>query len=164
MPPRARPFGRRGFFRTFSAHFCVTLEHQVGLWNTYFSSAKTSKENGHENGRENGREKKICAKMGAKICAPKMGAKMGGKICAPRICAKNRVEHSVCLEDGSQKKKHKKKSVPKLSKTPARNLISNSSCSGFPSIQGVALCLSPEKKHINIKRLPPKLDLFPTEP
>ena len=47
---------------------------------------------------------KICAKMGAKICAPKMGAKMG----APKICAKNRFEHSICLEDGSQKKKHKK--------------------------------------------------------
>ena len=32
---------------------------------------------------------------------------MGAKICAPKICAKNRFEHSVCLEDGSQKKKHK---------------------------------------------------------
>ena len=62
---------------------------------------------------------KICAKMGAKICAPKMGAKMGGKICAPKICAKNRFEHSVFLEDGSQKKKTQKKSAPNLRKTPA---------------------------------------------
>ena len=57
---------------------------------------------------------KICAKMGAKICAPKMGA----KICAPKICAKNRFEHSICLEDGSKQKKQKQ-SAPNLRKTPA---------------------------------------------
>ena len=96
----------------FSADF---LRIFTWLWNTYFSSAKTSKKN----------LRKICAKMGAKICAPKMcakmgaemgapkicvkmGAKKGAKICTPKICAKNRFEHSVCLEDGSQKKKHKK--------------------------------------------------------
>ena len=50
---------------------------------------------------------KVCAKMGVKICAPKMGAKMGAKICAPKICAKNRFEHSICLEDGNQKKTQK---------------------------------------------------------
>ena len=67
-----------------------------------FSSSKTSKKN----------LRKVCAKMGAKLGAP--------KIRAPKICAKNRFEHSVCLEDRSQtKKKHTKKFCAKLDKTPA---------------------------------------------
>ena len=43
---------------------------------------------------------KICAKMGAKVCA---------KICAPKICAKKTVWTFRFLEDGSQNKKKKNK-------------------------------------------------------
>ena len=95
-PPRAGPFGRRGFFRAFSAHFCVTLEH------LFFKRQNVEEKNGRKMGAKMGAKicaPKICAKMGAKICALKMGAKMGAKICAPKICAKNRFEHSVCLEN-----------------------------------------------------------------
>ena len=91
MPPRAGPFGRCGFFRAFSAHFCMILEHLL-----------FKRQNVGEKSAEN------LQKMGAKICTPKICAKMGAKISTPKICAKNRLEHSVCLEDGSQKKKDKK--------------------------------------------------------
>ena len=62
----------------------------------------------------------------------KMCAKMGAKICAPKICAKNWFEHSVCLEDGSQKK-NTKKICAKLAQNPSPNnffvlLGSNSGC------------------------------------
>ena len=61
---------------------------------------------------------KTCAKMGARICAPKIYAKMGAKICVPTTCANNKFEHSVCLEDGSQKQTVPRKSAPILRKTP----------------------------------------------
>ena len=48
-PPRAGPLGRRRFFRRFSAHLCVTLEH-------LFLKRQTSKKN----------LRKICAKFGAR--------------------------------------------------------------------------------------------------
>ena len=101
-PPRAGPFGCRRFF----AHFCMTLEHL--LFKRQIVEEKSA-ENLCKNLRKNLRTK-ICAKMGAKICAPKICAKMGAKICTPlhtKICAKNRFEHSICL-DGSQKKTQKK--------------------------------------------------------
>ena len=103
----------------FSAHF---LRIFAWLWNTYFSSAKMSKKNLRKMGAKMGAKicaPKICAKIGAKICAPKMGAKMGAKICAPKICAKNRFEHSVCLEDGSQKKNTQKNICAKLAQNPS---------------------------------------------
>ena len=80
VPPRAGPFGRRRFFRGFSAHFCATLEHIFFQWK---------------------RQKSVHQKSAHQKSAQKSGA----KICAPKICTKKRFESSVCLEDGSQKKK-----------------------------------------------------------
>ena len=67
-PPLAGPLGRRRFFRRFSEHFCVTLEH------LFFK-----RQNVEEKSAEN-----LRAKICAKICAPKICA----KICAAKICAK----------------------------------------------------------------------------
>ena len=50
-PPRTGPFGRRGFFRAFPAHFCVTLEH---LFFKRQNVEEKSAENGRKNGRKNG--------------------------------------------------------------------------------------------------------------
>ena len=115
MPPRARPFGRRAFFRAFSAHFCVTLEH---LFFKRQNVEEKSAENGRKNGRKNLRTKNL-RKNGRKNLRTKNGRKKWAQKSAHQKSAqKNRFEHSVCLEDGSQKK-NTKKCAPNLRKTPA---------------------------------------------
>ena len=57
MRSRAGPFGRRGFFRAFSAHFCVTLERLFfKRQNVEEKSAENLRENGCKNLRKNGRK------------------------------------------------------------------------------------------------------------
>ena len=71
VPPRAGPFGRRGFFRAFSAHFCVTLEH---LFFKRQNVEEKSAENGRKNGRKNLRTKNL-RKNGRKNLRTKNGRK-----------------------------------------------------------------------------------------
>ena len=107
MPPRAGPFGRRGFFRAFSAHFCVTLEH---LFFKRQNVEEKSAENGHRNGRKNGHKNlrtKNLRKNGRKNLRTKNGRKMGAKICAPKICAKTGLNIPFVWKMEA-KKKHKK--------------------------------------------------------
>ena len=81
-------------------------------------SAENGRKNGCKNGHKNLRTKNL-RKNGRKNLRTKNGRKKWAKkFCAPKICAKNRFEHSICLEDGSQKKTQKK-SAPNLRKTPA---------------------------------------------
>ena len=80
------------------------------------------------------RRRKICAKMGAKICAPKICAKWAPKICAPKICAKmgvkmgakicakNRFEHSVVWKMEARKK-NTKRICAKLAQNPSPKLF-----------------------------------------
>ena len=117
-PPRAGPFGRRGFFRAFSAHFCVTLEH------LFFKPPKRRRKicgNLRENGRKNLRTKNLRTKNGRKNLRTKKWAQEWAKSLRTKSLRKNRFEHSVCLEDGSQKKKkHKKHLRQTCAKTPAQ--------------------------------------------
>ena len=113
--PLAGPSGRRRFFRRFSAHFCVTLEHLFLKRQKICgkSARKSAQKSAHQKSEQKSAQKicapKICAKMGAKICA---------KICAPKICAKNRFEHSVFWKMEARKKRQKK-TAPNMCKTPA---------------------------------------------
>ena len=76
-----------------------------------------------QNWAQKSAHQKSAQKWAQKSAHQKMGAKMGAKICAPKICAKNWFEHSVCLEDGSQKKKHKKNLRQTCAKPQPQNLI-----------------------------------------
>ena len=87
--------GRRRFFRGFSEHFCMTPEH-------LFFKRQYVEEKSAENLRKNLRTKYL-HKNGRRNLRTQKGRKKGHK-----ICAKNRFEHSIFLEDGRQKKSHKK--------------------------------------------------------
>ena len=58
VPPRVGPFGRRRFFRRFSAHFCVTLEHLFFKRRRKLRTKNQCK-NGRKKGRKNLRTKNL---------------------------------------------------------------------------------------------------------
>ena len=87
----------------------MTLEH-------LFFKSQNIEEKSAENLRKNVRTKNLRKNGRNNLRNPKICA----KICAPKICAKNHFEHSVCLEDGSQKKKKNiKKICTKLAQNPS---------------------------------------------
>ena len=68
--PRAGPFGCHRFFRRFSVHFCVTLEHLFFKRQNVEgkSAGKSAQKAAHKN---LGAEMKLGAEIGAKICCTK---------------------------------------------------------------------------------------------
>ena len=117
-PPRARPVGRRSFFRAFSAHFCVTLEH------LFFKRQKRRRKICGKSARkwaQKSAHQKSAQKWAQKSAHQKWAQKWAEKSAHQKSAQKNQFEHSICLEDGSQKKKntHTKKICAKLAQNPS---------------------------------------------
>ena len=136
MPPSSRAIQTPQIFRGFSAHVCVTLEH---LFFKRQNVEEKSAENLRKNGRKNLRTKNL-PKNGCKNLRTKNlrnnGRKNDRKNLRTKSLRKNRFEHSVCLEDGRQKKKKHKKICAKLAQNP-----------------------SPKSSHVAPKWQPPNLHL-----
>ena len=114
-PPWAGPFGRRGFFRAFSAHFCVTLEH-------LFFKCQNVEEKWAENLRKNGR-KNLCNKNlrenGRKNVRTKNLRKNGRKNLRTKNPRKKPVWTFRVSGRWKPEKKHKKKICAKLAQNPS---------------------------------------------
>ena len=96
-------WGRRRFFRRFSAHSCVTLEH---LFLKRQNVDERSAENLHENLRKNLRTKNLHKNL-RKNLRTKSLRKNGCKNLRTKNLRKKPVSTFCFLEDGSQRKKDK---------------------------------------------------------
>ena len=121
VPPRAGPFGRRAFFRAFSAHFCVTPEH---LFFKRQNVEEKSAENGRKNGRKTGRKKsahqKSAQKWAQKSAHRKWAQKWAQKSAHQKSAQKTGLNIRF-VRKMEARKKNTKKICAKLAQNPNPN-------------------------------------------